>query len=101
MKTHFIYDRDTDSLAVFTGRRTHASVEVGKEVIVDLDRRNMIVGVEFLNPDKLSKIPKKNLQKIDEASLTSNTRGGIQWAYIHLRMGETEKEIPIPLMAMA
>ena len=101
MKAQYIYDKGTDSLAIFTGRRTHASVELGGEIIVDLDSKNNVTGVEILNPDKLFKLTKKSLEKIDHASLTSVNRGGLTWIYLALRMGEIEKQTQIPLAVAA
>jgi len=101
MKAQFIYNGATDSLAVFTGKRTLASVELGREMIVDLDCKNNVTGVEFLNPDKLFRIPKRKLMGITRASLTSVARGGLLWAYVNLEMAGIEKEIPIPLVAPA
>jgi len=89
MRAQFIYDEDTDSLAVFTGKRAHASVELGKEMIVDLDGKNNVTGVEFLNPDKLFRIPRKKLMCITQASLTSAARGGLLWAYVHLKRSQS------------
>jgi len=97
MKEKFIYDRGVDSLAVFTGRKTYASIEIGDEVIVGLDKHNKVSGVEILNPDKLFRISKKSLGSISSASLTSKIRGGVLWVYVFLKIHDMEKEIPIPI----
>lgn len=65
----FLYNRNVDSLAVFTGRKTYASMEFGKEIIIGLDRHDRVTGVEILNPDKLFNITKKLLDNITSASM--------------------------------
>lgn len=95
MKAEFIYNKDLDSIAVFNGRKTYASIELGKEIIIALDRHNRVTGVEIFNPDKLFKIPKKLLNDISMASLTSTVRGGLLCIYVFLKIHDIEKEIPI------
>ena len=97
MKAQFIYDKETDSLAVFTGRRTRASVELGSELIVDLGVKNDVTGVEFINSGKLLKLSKKALQGMSRASLASVIRGGVTWICVSLTVVGLEKEIRIPL----
>jgi uncharacterized protein YuzE len=98
-KVTFIYDKDVDSLAVFTGRKTYASMEFGKEIIIGLDRHNQVTGVEILNPDKLFNIPKKLLSSITSASMKFTRWKGMLQILILLKTNQTQKEIPILIPA--
>ena len=94
-KVNFIYNRDVDSLAVFTDRKTYASMEFGKDIIIGLDKRDQVTGVEILNPDKHYNIPKKLLKSISSASMKFSRWRGILQIFIVLKINQIEKEIPI------
>ena len=97
VKAKAMYDSEAHSLLVYReNQKAYASISMG-EIIISVDSSMKIVAVEILNPDILYKIPEKQLESVESASLSVQMRPPLMLIYLTLNFEKPEQELTIPI----
>jgi len=105
-KFKFDYDKENDSLFLYHPRfKSTGSIEIGDELIIDVDNKKRIVGIEILNASQFLKLLvdksiESILENLIQAEVNLLKRKGLIVIKIQLKGLKQEVCAPIiPLMA--
>ncbi len=90
-KIKFLYDKAQDTLVLFQEDKSHGTIEFGESILIDLDSKMNIVGIEFFNASKTlthlmqRRIAKTDLANIKNAKLFSEKRAGLITAFFTIQ----------------
>ncbi len=105
-KIKFLYDKAQDTLVLFREDKSHGTVEFGENILIDLDAKTNIVGIEFFDASKTlshltkHRITKTDLAKIKNAKLFSEKRAGLITAFFTIQFAHETIEDKIILADM-
>lgn len=101
-KFKFDYDEEEDLLYIYNeNKKSKGSIEFG-DLIVDLDKNQNVVGLEIFDASKYlsyltnKRITKKQLKKIETASLFFSVEKG--FILIKFVLPLNKERIPVPIM---
>lgn len=95
-KTEINYDTEEDILSLSKGKKVKVSKDIG-DFVIDFDYEGCVSGLEILNASESLKIEPKELEKIEEATMTVTYRQKEIYISIVLKGKEKQMDIMIPL----
>ena len=90
MKAEFMYDSRSDDLYIYGAQKSHGSIELGENIIIDFDANMNVVALEFLDASKAlgyltgKRITKKFLKTIKNAGFYSERKGGLSFTFFKI-----------------
>ncbi len=97
-KTDYFYDAKEDNLYIYKDDNSFGSVELGSDIVIDVNKNLDIIALEFFNASKVlarltgKKLTKKNLSGIKNAKLISSRVNNLILGYYKLEL-QNEKVI--------
>lgn len=94
------YDKEFDIIYVYKSKeKAKHSIHMFENFIVDVDFKSKVVGLEIHNASKVLNVPKRQLENVKEAHLSTYLKGiyfGVIYG-IALPKGKIESQVVIPM----